>query len=54
MNIGTLNHLNCEIHLSKLIVLVTAIKVKSKVFQFNRFHDLRNRPQKKKVAQIEL
>ena len=40
-------------HLNKLIILVTAIKVKSKFFQFNRFHDLRNWP-RKKVTQIEL
>ena len=52
MNIETLNHLNFEIHLSKLIILVTAIKVKSKVFQFNRFHDLRNRPQKKRSLKL--
>ena len=54
MYIGKLKHLNCEVHLTKLTILVTAIKVKSKFFQLNRFHDLRKWPQKKKVAQIEL
>ena len=42
MNIGHLKHLNFKMRLFKLIILVTAIKVKSKFFQFNRFHDLQN------------
>ena len=39
-------------HLNNLIILVTAIKVKSKFFQFNRFHDLRNWPQKKRSLKL--
>ena len=42
MYIRNLKHLNCEIHLIKLIILVNTIKVKGKFFQFNYFHDLRN------------
>ena len=52
MYIGNLKHLNCEIHLTKLIILVTAIKVKTKFFQFNRFHDLRNWSQKKRSLKL--
>ena len=37
---------------TKLIILVTAIKVKSKFFQFNRFHDLRNWPQIKRSLKL--
>ena len=44
MYIGNLKHSNYEINLTRLIILVTAIKVKSNFFQFNRFHDLRNLP----------
>ena len=47
MYIGNLKHLNCEIHLFKFIILVATIKLKSKIFQFNHFHDLWKWPQKK-------
>ena len=37
---------------TKLIILVTAIKVKSKFFQFNRFHDLRSWTRKKRSLKL--
>ena len=40
MYIENVKHINCEIYLIKFIILVTAIKVESKFFQLNRFHDL--------------
>ena len=38
--------------LTKLIILVTAIKFKSKFFQFNWFHDLQNWPHKKRSLKL--
>ena len=52
MYIENLKHLNCEIHLIKLIILVTTIKVKRKFFQFNCFHDLWKWPQKKNSLKL--
>ena len=50
--IGSLKHLNCEIHLTKVIILVTRINFKSKFFQFNHFHDLRNWPLKERLLKL--
>ena len=47
MYIGNLKNLNCEIHLIKLIILVTAIKVKMKSFQFTVFMISETDPEKK-------
>ena len=54
MYIGNSKHLNCEIHLNKLIILVPQLRLKVNFSNSTLFHDLRNWPQKKKVAQTEL
>ena len=41
-----------QVNQTKLIILVTAIKVKSRFFQFNGFHDFRNLPQKKRSLKL--
>ena len=52
MYIGNLIHLDCKIHLLKFIILVTTIKFKSKIYQFNHFNGLWKWPQKKRSLKL--
>ena len=54
MHIRNLKHLNCEIHLIKLIILVTAIKVENNFFPIQPFSWSLKLTPEKMVAQIEL